>query len=425
MISVRTFIIYIATAALLCISMQRCTGNKRAVTSQKEDVFSSGEASRNVCFSLFNFSEDSCRIYIKTDTRNLLYANYSGSETKAELQIDFTIKSVGAAEPFRFSKTVLVSDLDDEKLPKTLLSSTAIHAPAGREYTIEAMATDLNKQRSLNTTLKLNRKDTITKSDFFFFQGSALNPVFNDRIKPNEEYTVKINGAIDKPINVYYYDREFPLPPPPFAIYDPDRFDYTSDSTFTLVPDSSNTARFYSAETGFYSFQIDSINLIGATLFISPDEFPKVRNVKNMIDPFRYLVGGKDYRDILTAENQKAFLESFWIDWAGSKDRARKSINAYYGRVELANSLFSSHVEGWKSDRGIIYIIYGKPNKIYQTEVAETWIYGEENNPLSITFHFLKVINPFTLNDYRLNREEFYKPSWYRSVNAWRDGRIY
>ncbi|MCA1762012.1 MAG: hypothetical protein LC664_03295, partial [Flavobacteriales bacterium] len=72
-----------------------------------------------------------------------------------------------------------------------------------------------------------------------------------------------------------------------------------------------------------------------------------------------------------------------------------------------------------------IYIIYGEPNKIYRTSKAENWIYGEENNPLSLSFDFVKVINPFTDNDYRLLRNDTYKPSYHRSVNAWRDGRIY
>ncbi|MFN2431000.1 MAG: GWxTD domain-containing protein, partial [Cryomorphaceae bacterium] len=174
-----------------------------------------------------------------------------------------------------------------------------------------------------------------------------------------------------------------------------------------------------------YHILADSTQKEGFTIFVSSDEFPEVTTVKNMVDPFRYLLGGKDYQTILDSKDQKKQIESLWIEWIGNKERARKAIKKYYKRVETSNIHFSSHLEGWQSDRGMIYIIYGEPNKIYRTSKAENWIYGEENNPLSLSFDFVKVINPFTDNDYRLLRNDTYKPSYHRSVNAWRDGRIY
>ncbi len=78
-----------------------------------------------------------------------------------------------------------------------------------------------------------------------------------------------------------------------------------------------------------------------------------------------------------------------------------------------------------KNVEDLIYLVYGEPDKIYKTAQEERWIYGEERNALSITFRFIKVDNPFTENDYRLSREDYYKPSWYRSIEAWRNGRIY
>ena len=82
-------------------------------------------------------------------------------------------------------------------------------------------------------------------------------------------------------------------------------------------------------------------------------------------------------------------------------------------------------MEGWKSDRGIIYIIFGVPNVVYKHKNYENWIYGEENNMMSLSFVFHKVDNPITDNDFVLSRSPVFKNNWFRAVDSWRSGRIY
>jgi hypothetical protein len=93
--------------------------------------------------------------------------------------------------------------------------------------------------------------------------------------------------------------------------------------------------------------------------------------------------------------------------------------------VQDANYYFTSYLEGWKTDRGMVYLIYGSPNVIYRTLNSETWIYGEENNVNSLSYSFTKVNNPFTNNDYTLERSVVYKQSWITAVDIWRQGRTY
>ena len=85
-------------------------------------------------------------------------------------------------------------------------------------------------------------------------------------------------------------------------------------------------------------------------------------------------------------------------------ERARTLIREFYTRVESANNYFTSYLEGWKTDRGIIYIIYGVPNVVYKNKDYENWIYGEENNMMSINFTFHRVNNPASNNDFSLSR---------------------
>ena len=124
-------------------------------------------------------------------------------------------------------------------------------------------------------------------------------------------------------------------------------------------------------------------------------------------------------------KNFKTAVDSFWLYAGGSHDRARELVRKYYHRVEDANDFFSSYIEGWRTDRGLIYIVYGPPNIVYKSSNSENWVYGAENNFNSLTFSFLKVINPFTDNDYRLERSQFLKKSWFNSVEMWRQGRVH
>ena len=125
-----------------------------------------------------------------------------------------------------------------------------------------------------------------------------------------------------------------------------------------------------------------------------------------------------------SAGDRRAAVERFWLDAAGSKDRARSAIRTYFERVENANRYFTSYVEGWRTDRGLVHIIFGSPNTIYRAPDTETWIYGEENNMMSLTFRFSKRDIPFTNNDLVLDRDPTFKGAWYRNVESWRNGRV-
>ena len=43
-----------------------------------------------------------------------------------------------------------------------------------------------------------------------------------------------------------------------------------------------------------------------------------------------------------------------------SLERAKELIKNYYGRLQHANLFFTSYLEGWKTDRGMIFMIFGE-----------------------------------------------------------------
>ena len=81
-------------------------------------------------------------------------------------------------------------------------------------------------------------------------------------------------------------------------------------------------------------------------------------------------------------------------------------------------------MEGWRTDRGLVHIIFGTPTTIYRSARGETWIYGEESNLMSTTFTFVRRSSPFSENDLVLERDPLLKGAWYRNVESWRNGRV-
>lgn len=397
-----------------------CGSKKEAATATVPSAYQEDGTRIDVKYELFHYKPDSSRLYIKVNTAKLLYARRGDSPSEAAVVIE-----INPVDPNIPSKSIRILDEDKNKTPKSLIASTNLYLPPGKNTELNIILTDENRSRTQKATLIADKTDLSNRQNYLITKDTLDIPIFTDRVKPYTNYYLYANEAITDTIFVRVYNRDFPMPPPPFTLYEPPPFDYDADSVATILIKQPNPIQIKSGRAGFYHFHEDDENKKGLTLFVSDAEFPEVKTVEDLLSPLRYLMGSKEYQNILDAPDSKLELENTWVGWAGSRDRARKAIKAFYGRVENANAYFSSHVEGWKSDRGIIYIVYGKPNKVYRTEQVETWIYGEESNPLSVTFHFIKVINPFTDNDYRLNREELYKPSWYRSVNAWRDGRIY
>jgi hypothetical protein len=100
-------------------------------------------------------------------------------------------------------------------------------------------------------------------------------------------------------------------------------------------------------------------------------------------------------------------------------------LKRYYGRVKEANKYYTSYTQGWKTDRGMVFVVFGKPTNMYMTSKGEVWVYGMETSMNSIRFVFNKTENPFSDNDYILERSQFFKDPWYSAVDYWRQGHVY
>jgi len=108
----------------------------------------------------------------------------------------------------------------------------------------------------------------------------------------------------------------------------------------------------------------------------NPDPRERERNVKPELKRVYKDWLEKDVAYIITDEERKAFkkletddererfIEEFWRRRDPDPDTDENEYREeYYERIAYANEHFASGIPGWKTDRGRIYIMYGKPDE--------------------------------------------------------------
>ena len=84
-------------------------------------------------------------------------------------------------------------------------------------------------------------------------------------------------------------------------------------------------------------------------------------------------------------EKEKRFME-FWRSKDPSPNSGQNELmQEYYARIATANERYSHHFPGWKTDMGMIYIIFGDPSSIDRhpfvsnSKPYEIWEYYDIN----------------------------------------------
>jgi GWxTD domain-containing protein len=86
-----------------------------------------------------------------------------------------------------------------------------------------------------------------------------------------------------------------------------------------------------------------------------------------------------------TPEKEKRFIE-FWKKKDPSPNTPRNELMVeYYNRIRIANERYSHYTDGWRTDMGMVFIIYGNPSNVdrhpfeNQTKPYEVWDYYDIN----------------------------------------------
>jgi len=143
------------------------------------------------------------------------------------------------------------------------------------------------------------------------------------------------------------------------------------------------------------------------------------------MEPLFYLATLSEYRDLRTKSNRKLAVDDFWLKMSTNLEKSRELIRVYYNRVIYSNLYFTTNKEGWKTDQGMIFILFGPPNRIQMTGLGESWYYYSKRKSSVVEFKFQRVQDAFS--DQNMVWQKTTDSQTYRNeaIRSWRDGKVY
>lgn len=414
-------IIFISAALGL---LYGCSTTANLSSTNLSSIYSWSSNSFSPEFVIYHDKKATSQLHFKIQSKELLYKkdNQTGKNA-AKIKIAYILYDSFESEIVIDSLTSYLIE-DKEKSNKDhILGVINLNAPSGKNYLLRIQATDVYSNASNETFIAINKIGPYSRQNFLITNKNNV-PVFSDYEAPNTNLKLHYNNSEYKSLHVRHYISDFKLAPPPFSVHTPKLFNYETPASTYVLSMENGIGQINLPKEGFLHIVPEIESKEGVSIFVFENRFPELAAPSNMIAPLRYITSKKEYTALME-NSDKSSLDEFWIQNAANLDRSRELIKHYYNRVEFANKTFTSYDQGWRTDRGMAYIVFGPPNVIHKNSTSESWIYGEDNNYLSINFVFTKVQNPFTDNDYRLARSATYKSHWYRAVDSWRQGRVF
>lgn len=246
-----------------------------------------------------------------------------------------------------------------------------------------------------------------------YLQSNEGEIIFEPYINIGQSVSVKGFGD-GQSLYVSYYDDVFPTAAPAFSeglakvnkgIQADSAFAMTSAQVLTLP------------KKGLYLIQKDTTQVEGIAFRVEED-YPKFKRLPDLVGPFMYVCSKIEYDKLRTSGNDKKQFDRGVLAITHDPDRAKDFMKNYFRRAEAANRYFTSYKEGWKTDRGMVYLIYGEPQTVFKFFDREVWSYGKTS------FTFIKSSTLFDPDNFVLVRNRKYTEEWYERVDLLRNARF-
>jgi len=93
-----------------------------------------------------------------------------------------------------------------------------------------------------------------------------------------------------------------------------------------------------------------------------------IKDIDDAINQLRYIANGTEISNIedgKTKEEKERRFKEFWLKYDPTPNTERnEAFIEYYSRINIANEQFQSYTKGWRTDMGMVYVIFGTPTNI-------------------------------------------------------------
>jgi len=278
---------------------------------------------------------------------------------------------------------------------------------------------NIPKNRKFKYDIPFAPKDVKSPS-FMLYDVTMDIPYFSSYLNEGEKVRVKnlFDSTITYSMTGYQYDAPMPMPP----------FDQSTraekvktrlDSTYQFGHDEVLTIE----KRGVYTISANGNESEAIQLLVGDPYYPYFGDYSDISLPLIFLSTKTEYEALNQADNARDGFEDFVQNTISSNEKVAKDfIKFYYRRIRKAGRLFTEDREGWKTDRGMIYLIFGDPLQVFRNEDNEMWVYTSGSGG-RLRFVFDKI-SQGQMVKYQLIRGDRFKEDWMTAVTQWRSGRI-
>lgn len=365
-----------------------------------------------------------------------LTKNFTMESTPSKVEGEsFTIQENFIVVPGEYDINVTVTDLSSDK-ESTRQITTFIPDPENPTINITSIQLSAkDTKRTEEGFFPITTYDVPERMDSlrFFFQvtnNDAQNPltIKSKFIRFNADTTAS------RPMNY----RDYPVSSIQYKGIEMGNTEVLVSGTRILNQSGSVYIEFLypSFDKGNYRFEVelikdgDSKTIKARDFSIKSLNYPAIKHVTEFAAPLYYLMDTKEYQKLIFITDEKELkdaIDRFWLSNIDNANKARSVIELYYDRVEEANKLFSTYKEGWKTDLGMMYILFGQPWYTDQDLNQLSWSYTFNPQDPNKNFYFYSpnLNNRFyPFDNYILRRSSNYYEIYYQQINLWLSGNI-
>ena len=369
-----------------------------------------------------------------TQSQNTEYVISDSTSSVVNSQDAYTIKRSIPVDPGVYTVRVILRDASNER-------------ESFRELSIEIP--NPSDQRSYLTNIQVFAKDQKQNNGFFEAittynlseRSDSVRLVFQvTNNKVNEPQTIDTRLLKFDSDTLHARPMSWPDYTPasmPYKGIDYGEFEILNTSKRILSQPGTVTIEFFfdDLKRGNYRFevrtQMGSEEIYKARDFsVKSPHYPSLRTPRELAAPLVYLMREDDHEELMAISDlkqQKLAVDRFWLSNIKNTTKALQVIELYYERVEEANKQFSNYKEGWKTDMGMMYILFGPPWYIENTLEQKVWRYSNDfyDPETNFTFKSYKFKNKFyPFDNFQLFRNQQYFSLEYRQIQKWLSGSI-
>lgn len=388
----------------------------------------------NPRYSVYNQSDETSVLLVKFFATDLFFseANPQGVPT-AMMLVNVKLYNISQGKMLTDTATLNLN-IVKENGKLDYIYDLSLNVQKGTEYMAEIKILDKLRLLVIHAFVPFNTLSYYNKYNFIAQSHFNKVRVFNPVLRIDEYVNLVYKREPVDSLYISFYKPMTEVPDPPSMILPEKTLDYEPERVIALA--YSDTLPMMFPKEGVYLCSVKRGLKDGFAFYNMGASYPSMTTPEVMIEPLAYLATPDEMESLRSAPKPKMALDEFWIKFGGNIEKSRELIRIYYTRVLYSNYYFTSYKQGWMTERGMIYIIYGPPDKIYKSSDGEIWGYKKPVIKSSwggrysvkeeyLYFTFKQRDNIFSDNDFYLSRSETLVTYWDKAILSWRKGIVF